>query len=333
MRYSVGAVSRWDTGGVTTASSATSDRHALAVDAREALSQGLSDLATGWEGVAADAVLDAVDTELRRTAALAGHLDDLTRTLEEAARALGPAVQVVRDRIADAQAQGLVVLAGAISPAPGRDDIPPVEVDAHAAAIEQALGVVASLDQLYGSRLDEIASRLSDTIPPEVDRGPIPGPDGPRPGAAFDALTAAMSAGLPSLADELDPLTRGRHALNALPDDYGRLVSSGLRFVGKLAGPLGSGVTMYDGLNRYVRGEGSAVEIATETSGALGGGMVGGAAFGAVGGSRIGPHGALIGAGAGAAIGSPVGKKFCELAYKSVTEHHDLLLRQYHYAI
>ncbi|MBB1031650.1 hypothetical protein G6027_12270 [Dietzia sp. SLG310A2-38A2] len=333
MGYSAGAVRRWDAGGLTTASVASSGRRSVAEETREALSQGRHSLAAGWEGIAADAVLDAVDSEQRHTAALAGLLDDLTQTLGQAGNALGPAVQVVRDRLSEAQAHGLVVLDDSLSPAPGRDDITQAEVDGHAEAIEQALDVVASLDQLYGRKLDEIAARLNDAVPLEPDRGPIPGPDDPWPGVAVDALTRAMSAGLPRRADELDPLTRGRHVLNPAPDDYGRQVSAGLRFVGKLAGPLGTGMTVYDGLNRFARGEGGAAEVATETVGAFGGGVVGGALLGASGGSYAGPYGALVGGGVGAAVGSPMGKKFGDLAYKSVTEHHDLLLRQYHYAI
>lgn len=333
MSYSVGAVRRWDTGGVTTASLATSGRHDIAEKSREALSQGRQNLAAGWEGVAADAVLDAADAEQRHVAALAGHLDELTRTLEQARDALGPAVQVVRDRVSQAQACGLVVLEDSISPAPGRDDITEAEVNGHAEAIEQALDVVASLDQLYGGRLDEIATRLHEVIPPEVDKGPIPGPDDPWPGVAVDAITSAMSNGHPRFADELDPLTRGRHVLNPAPDDYGRRASAGFRFVGRVAGPLGTGMTLYDGLNRYARGEVGAVEATVETGGALGGGAVSGTLIGASAGSYLGPYGALVGGGIGAAAGSPLGKKFGDLAYESVTQHHDLLLRQYHYAI
>lgn len=333
MTYSAGAVRRWDARGVTTACVASAGRLAIAEEARGALSEGRHSLAMGWEGVAADAVLHAVDSELRHIDALAGHLDDLAQTLEQAGNALDPAVQVVRDRISEAQARGLVVRDDSLAPAAGRDDITQAEVDEYAGAIEEALDVVASLDQHYGRVLDEIAARLHDAIPPEPNRGPIPGPDDPWPGVAVDALTRAMSAGLPRRADELDPLTRGRHVLNPAPDDYGRRASAGLRFVGKVAGPLGTGMTVYDGVNRFARGEGSAFEIATETGGALGGGMASGALLGASGGSYAGPYGALVGAGAGAAAGSPMGKKFGELAYKSVTEHHDLLLRQYHYAI
>ncbi|MET3861602.1 uncharacterized protein YukE [Dietzia sp. 2505] len=331
--YSVGAVRRWDARGVTTACAASAGRHHIAEEARGALSEGRHGLAMGWEGVAADAVLDAADCEHRHIDALAGYLDDLTQTIEQAGNALGPAVKVVRDRIAEAQARGLVVLDDSLAPAAGRDDITQAEVDGRAEASEEALDVVAALDQHYGRTLDGIAARLNDAIPPEPNRGSIPGPDIPWPGVAVAALTRAMSAGLPRRADELDPLTRGRHVLNPAPDDYGRQASAGLRFVGKLAGPLGTGMTVYDGVNRFTRGEGGAFEVATETGAALGGGMTGGALLGASGGSYAGPYGALLGAGVGAAAGSPVGKKFGELAYKSVTEHHDLLLRQYLYAI
>ncbi|MFN3339848.1 MAG: hypothetical protein ACK40Z_09140 [Dietzia sp.] len=333
MSYSVGAVRRWDTGGVTTATLAISERQAIAEESREALSKGRRSLAAGWEGVAADAVLFAADSEHRHASALAGHLEELPRTLEQAGHALGPAVQVVRDRISEAQARGLVVLGDYISPAPGRDDLTQDDVPGHAEAIELALDVVASLDQHYGRQIDDITTRLHEAIPPEVDRGPIPGPDDPWPGVAVDAITRAMAMGLPRRADELDPLTRGRHVLNPAPDDYGRQASAGLRFVGRLAGPLGTGLTMYDGLDRYTRGEASAAEAVTETGGALGGGVAGGALLGFSAGSFAGPYGALAGGGVGAAAGSPVGRKFAELAYESVTEHHDLLLRQYHYAI
>ena len=194
MSYSAGAVRRWDISGVTAARVASAGRHLIAENARAALSQGRHSLAVGWEGVAADAVLDAVDSEQRHTAALAGHLDDLTQTLDQARNALDPAVKTVRDRISAAQARGLVVLDDSLLPAPGRDDITQAEVDGHAEAIEQALDVVASLDQLYGRKLDEIATRLNNAIPPESDRGPIPSPDSPWPGVAVDALTGAMSA-------------------------------------------------------------------------------------------------------------------------------------------
>ncbi|MFN3602111.1 MAG: hypothetical protein ACK4UY_12060 [Dietzia sp.] len=333
MSYSVGAVRRWNTGGVTTAKTAISDRQATAEESREALSKGRRSLAVGWEGVAADAVLDAADAEQRHAAALAGHLEELTRLLEQAASALGHAVQAVRDRVSEAQARGLVVLEDSISPMPDRDDITQDDVNGHAEAIELALDVVASLDKLYAHQIDDVAARLHEAIPPEVDRGPIPGPDTPWPGVAVDAITRGMAMGLPRRADELDPLTRGRHVLNPAPDDYGRQASAGLRFVGRLAGPLGTGLTVYDGVDRYTRGEASPAEAATETGGALGGGVAGGALLGFSAGSFAGPYGALAGGGIGAAAGSPVGRKFAELAYKSVTEHHDLLLRQYHYAI
>src|SRR5699024_11260963 len=105
-------------------------------------------------------------------------------------------------------------------------------------------------------------------------------------------------------ADELDPATRGRHALVTAPDDVARSAASGLRGLGRVAGPLGAGITVYDGLEGYAKGETSKGEAVMETSGALGGGVVGGMAAGAAGGAVRGRGGASGGGGRGAAAGA-----------------------------
>lgn len=333
MAYSAGEVRRWNTGGLTTTSSAIAERQESADKAGHALTDGSIALAEGWEGIASETVLNAADAEKRHVTALASYLDDLNRVLKLAADALEPAVQNVRTRITEAHAAGLVVNDTTITPAPGRDDITPTEVAAHADAISSALDTAASLDQHYGARIDQIAGLLQGAIPPEVNRDPIPGPDESWPGVGvgIDALTGAMNLGLQNFADSVDPLTRRRHLLNSVP--HGREVSTGLRWVSKLAGPLGSVATIYDGVNRYARGEARAGEAVTETGGALLGGSAGMAGTGLLAGSYLGPHAAILGAAAGAAAGSPLGRTLAELAYESVTEHHDLLLEQYYYAI
>ena len=166
-------------------------------------------------------------------------------------------------------------------PAAGRDDIDQATVDEHAEAIRLAVDTVFSLDAHYGGQIDEIATRLHGAIPSEVDRSPIPGPDDPWPSRGVDAMTRAMSAGYPAFADELDPDTRGKHKLNPVPDDFGRSASTGLRGLGRLAGPLGSGLTVYDGVKAHAEGKTSTREAFIETTGALGGGALGGAAAGA----------------------------------------------------
>ena len=122
-------------------------------------------------------------------------------------------------------------------------------------------------------------------------------------------MTAAASKGYPDFADELDPDTRGKHKLNPAPDDFGRAASTGLRGLGRLAGPLGGGLTVYDGMKTHAEGKTTSLEAFLETGGALGGGMVGGAAAGAAAGTLFGPVGTFIGAGIGAAVGTYLGQK------------------------
>ena len=318
MTYTIGRVRRWDAGGVTTTSSTVAGRRATAEEARRILGEGWEKLAGGWEGVAAEAVLDAAEAERAHVTKLADGLADLADVLARAAAALGPAVQSVRDRIAGAESAGLVVGEDSVGPAPGREDVTQDTVDSHVEALGMALDTVRSLDQHYGREIDAVAARLHQAIPPVVDRRPIPGPDSTWPGVAADAVTGAVQAGAEDLADGLDPATRGRHVLDPVPDELGRRYAGGLRGLGRLAGPLGAGLTVYDGIEGYVSGETTAGEAAAETTGALGGGMAGGALAGAAAGSFLGPAGTAVGAGIGAAVGAWAGKEAVDRVYDAV---------------
>ncbi|MFL0580568.1 hypothetical protein [Dietzia sp. 179-F 9C3 NHS] len=309
MSYAIGELRRWDAGGVGVAGSAVVTRAGDAEDARRILSGGREALADGWEGVAAEAVLDAADTEKVHVTTLAEGLHDLAEALGRAGAALAPAVQAVRDRIAEAEAAGLLVGDTSVAPAPGHTDIEQDTVDHHADAIRGAIDTVASLDEHYGREIDTIAQMLHAAVPAEVDRTPIPGPDAPWRGRAVDAVTAAMSVGLPYRADDIDPRTRGRHAAITIPDDVGRAAGTGMRAIGRAAGPLGVGLTVYGGIDDYASGRSTASQAAWETSGSVVGGMAGGAGAGAVAGSFLGPAGVIIGAGIGAVVGSWLGKQ------------------------
>lgn len=315
MSYGIGDLRRWDTGGLTTASGAVATRESAAEDARRILSDGREALDEGWDGRAADAVLDAADAEKTHVTKLADGLHDLVDALARAQAALAPAVQTVRDRIADAEFAGLVVGDTSVAPAPGRSDIAQFTVDEHAAAIRAAIDTVVSLDEHYGREIDAVAEMLHAAIPADVDRTPIPGPDDPWPGQAVDAMTGGLDRGLPQLADEIDPATRGAHAIPNGPPVQTAEVAKGLRRLGKIAGPLGTGLTVYGGVEEYATGKSSLPEAAVETSFALGGGLAGGAAAGAAAGMWIGPLGAVVGAGIGAAVGSYLAKEGSSLAY------------------
>lgn len=316
MTDSVSDVRNWNTAALAGAGDAVADRGTEAGEIRRILSNGLESLADGWEGQAADAVLDAVELERSHVTKLADGLEDLADALRRAQAALGPAVQSVRGRIDDAVAAGLEVGDASVRPMSGRDDIDQATVDGHAEAINSAVDTVRSLDEHYGREIDEIAARLHHAIPPEVDRSLIPGSDSPWPGRAVDAMTGAASRGYPDFADELDPDTRGRHKLNPVPDDVGRSVARDLRLLGKVAGPLGYGLTLYDGVKAHAEGKTSTGEAVAETGGALAGGAAGGAAAGAVAGTVFGPVGTLIGAGIGAAVGSYLGQKAGDKVHK-----------------
>lgn len=309
MRYSVGQVRNWEVGALIEAGDAVAGRVSVAQGARSILSDGCEVLDEGWDGLAADAVLDAVELEKAHVTKLADALDDLVDVLRRAQAALGSAVRAVRERIAEAEGAGLEVGDELVRPAAGRDDIDQATVDEHAEAIRLAVDTVVSLDEHYGGQIDEIATRLHGAIPAEVDRSPIPGPDDPWPGRGVDAMTAAASRGYPDFADELDPDTRGRHKLNPVPDDFGRAASAGLRGLGRLAGPLGGGLTVYDGMKAHAEGKTSTGEAVVETTVAFGGGALGGAAAGAAAGTVFGPVGTFIGAGIGAVVGTYLGQK------------------------
>lgn len=315
MNYSVGQVRRWDTGALAAAGDAIAVRRDAAEDSRRMLSDGRDTLGEGWTGVAAEAVLDAAETENSHVTKLADGLEDLSDALYRAKAAMEPAVQSVRDRIRDAEWSGLVVGEDSVGPAPARDDIAQDTVSAHAEAIRMALDTVRSLDEHYGREIDLVAARLHNAIPPEVDRRPIPGPDHPWPGHVLDALTSAANYGAPKFADELDPDTRGKHKLNPVPDDVGRTRAGLWRSLGRVAGPLGAAATVYDGVDGYAKGETTALEAVAETGGALVGGTASGTALGAMAGSTVGPLGAMLGAGIGAAIGAYLGKKGGDAVY------------------
>lgn len=322
MSYSVAEVRRWEASALGGAALAVGVSSADAVKALGTLDKGAGELDKGWDGVAAQAVIEAAEGEKRHVSHLADGLEELVDALVRAAEALGPAVQSVRDRIAEAEAAGLIVEGNTVRPASaggaGADagagtavgaDTVQATVDLHAAQISGAVETVRSLDEHYGREIDRIASQLNASIPAAVDRSPIPGPDDPWPVRVVDAMTGAASSGFPNFADDLDPETRGKHMKNAVSDDIGGSTAKSLRMMGKFAGALGAGVTVYDGYQGYRDGETSAVEAAIETTGALGGGMAGGAVAGAAAGSFFGPVGTLIGAGIGAAVGSYFGQK------------------------
>lgn len=295
-----------------------SERVSAADGARRVLESGTGLLDEGWVGRSADAVLDAVENEKRHVAALAMGLEDLEDALRRAAEALRSALATLQDRLADAEAVGLQIVGDSLTWVDGRGEMGQATLDLHAEAIRGAMETVRSLDEYYAREIDEIAGALHHAIPPAVDRSPIPGLDDPWPGRGVDAITGAMSEGLPKRADELDPATRGRHVRNPAPDDFGRPAATGLRLLGKAAGPLGTFVTVHDGVQGYVRGETKAPEAAVETVGALAGGAGGGAAAGAVAGSFLGPFGAIVGAGIGAAVGSYLGQKVADKGYEMV---------------
>ncbi|MDV6299219.1 WXG100 family type VII secretion target [Dietzia maris] len=309
MSWTVADIRRWDVSALAGAGGEVGRQHSVAQGIRRDLVDGAMELDDGWDGAAADAVLDTVEREKSHVSTLADGLEDLADALRSSHAALGPAVQTVRDRIADAGAAGLEVSESSVRPLSGRDDIDHSTVDEHAEAISSAVDTVRSLDEHYGREIDQIAARLHAAIPPEVDRSPIPGPDDPWPGRGVDAMTGAASRGYPDVADELDPLTRGRHTLNPAPDDFGRAAATGLRGLGRVAGPVGGGLTVYDGVKAHAEGRTSTREALLETGTALGGGTLGGLAGGAAMGSIFGPVGTFIGAGIGAAVGTYLGQR------------------------
>ena len=63
MSYTIGLISRWDTTALTAAGDAIATRRATAEGLRTSLADGRDTLSEGWSGVAADAVLDAAETE------------------------------------------------------------------------------------------------------------------------------------------------------------------------------------------------------------------------------------------------------------------------------
>lgn len=323
MVYTIGRVRRWDAEGVTTARSAVAEREAIAAEARTTIADGRAALDEGWDGVAAEAVLDAAEGERMHVGKLADGLGDLADALTRAAAAVGPAVQAVRDRIAEAEAAGLVVGEDSVGPAPGRDEITQEVVDANLEALGHAVATVRSLDEHYGREIDAVAGMMYRAIPPEVDRGTIPGPDADVLGIAFTAGTGAIESWAPALADEYDPETRGRHTLNPKPDDVGRQAARVLRGAGRLAGPVGGGVTAYEGVMGYASGETTAFEASLETGGALGGGMAGGALAGAAAGSFFGPAGTFIGAGIGAGVGAWAGQEAGGAVHDAIFDNAD----------
>lgn len=317
MSYSVGDVRRWDAAALAGAGEAVSSRMSVVARARGALLEGRGELEAGWDGLVAEAVLDAVEGEKAHVTRLADGLEDLVDALQRAHAALGPAVQLVRDRIADAEAAGLVVRDAWVEPArqvPGRQVADQVTVDLHVEAIGAAVATTRSLDEHYGREIDEIAGRLHTVIPPEVDRSPIPGPGDPWPGRAADAVTGGAKKSFPRFADDLDPATRGAHALVPLPDDHARWEAGRFRALGRVAGPLGFVSTVLGGVSDVSEGRATAEEAALETGGALGGGAAGGALAGSAAGSVFGPVGTLIGAGIGAAVGAELGKRTVDWA-------------------
>ena len=109
--------------------------------------------------------------------------------------------------------------------------------------------------------------------------------------------------------------------LNPAPDDFGRAAATGLRGLGGVAGPVGGGLTVYDGVKAHAEGRTSTGEAVAETLGALGGGALGGAAAGAVAGTMFGPLGTFIGAGIGAAVGTYLGQQAGDMAHHRYRAH------------
>lgn len=333
MSYSVAEVRLWDMSALNDAARAVGAQSEMAVRARYTLTEGAETLDEGWDGLAAQAVIEAAEGEKRHISHLTAGLEDLDDALVRAVKALGPAVQSVRDRIAEAEAAGLMVEGNTVRPviasadgagagasagaAAGADTVQ-ATVDFHAAQISGAVETVRSLDEHYGREIDRIAAELHASIPAAVDRSSIPGPDNPWLLRGVDALTGAVNRGFPNFADDLDPETRGKYLRTAVPDDIGSSRAKGLRMLGKFAGPLGAGVTVYDGYTGYRDGQTSASEAAIETMGTLGGGTVGGLAAGAAAGSFFGPVGTLIGAGVGAVVGSYFGQKAGDKAHEEI---------------
>lgn len=320
MSYTVGDIRRWDMSALIGTGHQVGRRRSVAEAARRNLSDGAAALDEGWDGHAATSVLEVAEGEKQYVTHLSDGLEDLVGVIGRAAAALGPAVQSVKNRIAEAEAAGLVVTdvavesnAGGIGVGGGSDQ---AVVDLHAEVISSAAETVRSLDEHYGQEIGGIAARLQVAIPPVVDRSPIPGPDDPWPGRGVDVMTSAMAAGNPKLADELDPATRGKHKLNPVPDDFGAAAGKGLRLVGRVARPVGIGVTVNDGVQAYAAGKTSTPEAVLETGGALGGGLVGGMAAGAISGSVFGPVGTFIGAGIGAAVGTYLGQKTGDVVHE-----------------
>lgn len=320
MSYSLSELRRWSPDALAGASAEIDARQAQAADAAKILSDGRARLDEGWDGVAADAVLDAADGEGSTLSGLSDGLDDLADALSRAQAALSPAVGVLTSCLAEAEAAGLVVDDTSVRPAPGRDEIDQATVDEHARAVQSAVETVRSLDQHYGGEIDAVAAMLAKAIPPLVDRSPIPGPDEAWKVRVTDAVTGAAGNGFPTLADDIDPRTRGRHLANPFPDDLGRLGGPGLRALGRLAGPLGAGLTVYDGVDGYLKGETTAAEAAFETTGTLAGGAAGGAALGATMGMVLGPVGAIVGGGIGAAAGAYLGQGITDQAHEYFTD-------------
>lgn len=313
MTYSAPEIRRWGVAAVGGAAGAVDTRAAAAGAARDGLTDGTASLVDGWSGVAADAVLETADRERSHVAGLHEDLAALAETLRRAQDALAPAVAALCECLTEAENSGLVVEGtgdgGAlVRPMPWRQDVDDSVVNGHAEAIGAAVATVRSLDHHYGREIDGIAALLNRSIPPEVDRSPIPGPDDPWPGRAVDAATRGMDAALGRHADEVDPSTRGRHAASALPDDVADSSARGLRTLGRFAGPLGNALTVYGGVRDYAEGRTTADEAVMETGGALGGGVAGGALAGAAAGSIFGPVGTFLGAGVGAVVGVELGK-------------------------
>lgn len=71
MTYSVGQVRNWELGALIEAGDAVAGRASVAQDARSILSDGGEVLDEGWDGLAADAVLDAVEFEKAHVTKLA----------------------------------------------------------------------------------------------------------------------------------------------------------------------------------------------------------------------------------------------------------------------
>ena len=77
MSWTVGDIRRWDVSAVAGAGGEVGRQHSVAQGIRRDLVDGAVELDDGWDGAAADAVLDTVEREKSHVSTLADGLDVL----------------------------------------------------------------------------------------------------------------------------------------------------------------------------------------------------------------------------------------------------------------